>query len=79
MSQYLNPGQRRLPDAVDIAALQAAGPDAYLGNAQVVSAAMGAGAVGTTVQSAPGHESPWTAQENLGLTQGFDAAWAAGL
>jgi hypothetical protein len=42
MSQYLNPGPRRLPDVVDIAALQAAGPDAYLGNAQVVSAAVGA-------------------------------------
>jgi hypothetical protein len=77
MSQYLSPGQRRLPDAVDIAALQAAGPDAYLGNAQVVSAAMGGSAVGTTVASAPGHVAPWTAQENLGLTLGFDTALAA--
>lgn len=46
MSQYLHPGQRRLPDVVDIAALQAAGPQAYLGASQSVT-------TGTSVLSAP--------------------------
>ncbi|TXT38222.1 MAG: YD repeat protein [Comamonadaceae bacterium] len=32
MSQYLAPGQRRLPDAVDIAALQAEGAPFYMGS-----------------------------------------------
>ncbi|MDR2189527.1 MAG: hypothetical protein LBE62_16015 [Azonexus sp.] len=49
MSQYLEPGQRRLPDAVDIAALQILGWDAYTGNL----APIGGGPVGTPVAPAP--------------------------
>ncbi len=52
MSQYLNPGERRLPDAIDIAALQAAGLGAYIGNTQVFTGTNGT-QVGTTVPSAP--------------------------
>jgi hypothetical protein len=81
MSQYLAPGQRRLPDAVDLAALQALGRDAYIGPSIGFTPGQQP-ASGTPVLPAPGHGAPtlsaWAAQGQTALTQGLQAdRWAS--
>ena len=77
MSQYLAPGQRRLPDAVDIAALLSLGWASYQGGALTVtssSAAASPATMGTTVPVGPVWRAP--AQIQSSLTNG---SFATGL